>query len=117
MSCDREFGTSTLDDYELEILAWYDERRLPSDVEPFQQSCDIALQRSLLDRIQRSKGLVRRSIEIAENPNPMRTRPIAEIEVLSRAPDIVGMGPEERDDVRFGAPQRRRLEPGRRRNV
>src|SRR5262249_30607506 len=83
----REAATSvsTLDDHDLQILAGYDKRRLSGDVEPFQQTDDVLLQRGLLGRVQRSERLERRSIEIAENLDPVCARAIAKIEQLAHA--------------------------------
>src|SRR5215831_6301539 len=117
MSVEFVSFVSTLDDDDLQILARNDQRRLSRNVEPFQQGDDLLLERYPLRRVQGCEGLDRRSIEIAEDLNPVCARAVAEIEELAHAADVGSLGAEQRHDMRLGSPQGGRLESRRRRDV
>jgi hypothetical protein len=59
-----------LDDHDLQIFALHDQRRLPCDIEPFEQSGDVLRQRFLRGCRQRGERLVRRPVEVAEDLEP-----------------------------------------------
>ena len=95
---------------------------ITSELAPAVLSLSSRASRSRLERLlaggrERREGLLRRPVVVAEHLHEVRRRAVAEVEVAAFAAHRRGARAEQRGAVRLGAPRRRRLQPGGRRQV
>ena len=77
--------------HDFEIFTGHHQRCGAGNVAALKQRGDVFFERVLPGRIERRECLVRRSVEIAKNPHPVRGGVVTELEVLAHRAYVGGL--------------------------